>query len=88
MTKSFGAQRANQRVVNKTFLFLQDLVALLIGTRGLEPHDEFILHQKLSFNLPPGTRLDPFERTARAAKRIEDWQDGACFLVQPALVNR
>src|SRR6185369_3833891 len=76
------AERIDERVVNEAFLLFKDLVALLLRTRGPKSSGQFILHQKLSLDLPSGVGPDPFEGTTRAAKRIERQNYRYCLLVK------
>ena len=86
MTKSSCAQSENQRVVNEALFLFQDLVALLIGTRCLELHGQFVLNQNFSLDPPAGICLFPFERARRTMKGIESQHDGACFFVEATFV--
>src|ERR1044071_10483572 len=61
VTKHSGAQSTKQGVVDEALFLFEDLVALRVGTRGLELHCEFVLNQNLAFHSPSRICLFPFE---------------------------
>ncbi len=81
------AERIDECVVNEWFFFFEDLVALLLRTRGAKPAGQFILGQELSLDLPSGTGFDPFGRTTSGAKGIERQHYCSGLLVETAFVG-
>src|SRR5687767_5276454 len=65
MANPASAQRIDECVVNKTFLFFKYLFTLLARTRTAKTLCEFVLDQRLSLNLPTSAGFNPFERPAR-----------------------